>query len=308
MSRLRVYTRPEPSTLSRAMYRVADALERHAPASVEVVRDVRLADLQVLHVIGAGADERWVKCESGEFVAIQYCLDGASSASGANVACRRDAYSPLWDRARAVWSYYDLAESLNGTPFLLAPLGVDPPFADTVHDETMRDEEVGPRDIGVMTSGYVTGSGAEAIEEVTLAAQRVGLTQRHLGPREVQGMTRRPEGWHAVTGIGDMGLAQLYRRTAWVSGLRHLEGFELPVIEGAVCGARPIVFDRPDMRRWYDGLARFVPESSGEALVEALVALFEKGPEPLSLEERREVARRFAWGPIVEKFWEVVTG
>jgi len=285
---MRVFLEPT-GLFSHAMVRVARALAHYAPDSVEIVKEPASADLIVSHVIGPGA------VPDRPEVVIQYCLRSAG--------LDYDRWLRRWQDARMVWSYLDLRDEvgdLGGVNFYHAPLGVDPVFAQNGHAEV-------PRDINVMTSGYVSAPGAEAIEEVALAAGSLGLRVLHLGPAAVEGMRVTPPRWSSVLGIPDSDLAALYRRTEWVSGLRQVEGFELPVLEGLACGARPIVFDRPDMLQWYEDHAAFVPESNGEELVEYLTELLRYHPQPVLEAERAEVLKRFSWEVIAKGFWERLT-
>jgi hypothetical protein len=159
----------------------------------------------------------------------------------------------------------------------------------------------------VATSGYVSGGIAEAIEEVADAALAHNMTVFHLGPKTIEGMAPRSEAtWVAKTGITDFELAEVYQQTKWISGLRHVEGFELGVLEGLACGARPFVFDRPEMRRWFTGFAVFIPECSGAALVEKLVALFAGEPAPVLPAERAAVLRQFSWERVAKGFWSAL--
>lgn len=265
------------------MVRVANALKKHAPRELEFVDDPKSADLQVLHVIGPDNAEL---LEASNYAVIQYCRTGGEAS-----------YISLWAGAQVVWSYYDLRSLCER--FYFAPLGVDEIFTQSFDPE--------PRDIGIMTSGYVSHPAGEAIEEVAIASWMLGLDVVHLGPEKVEGMVvKLPTGWRAVENIADRTLAAYYRRSKWVSGLRHIEGFELPVLEGLMCGARPIVFDRPDMHEWYLGHARFVTEASGESLVKELLDVLTDEPEPVSMEEREMVAQRFSWNRIATGFWEQV--
>lgn len=293
---LKVYVKP-PVHLSQAMTRVANALERYAPSNVEIVTTPQYADFFVLHVIGSDAIPYVAERPNMKYAAIQYCYKTAGEGD----------WSALWRRAKAVWSYYDLDSLLlpehEHFEFYHAPLGLDDAFvADsnlTINPST--------REIGVMTSGYVSGPGAEAIEEFNEAAGRLDLSVVHLGP-EPTGLTQRPCGkWRNAHGISDNQLALLYRSTKWVSGLRYIEGFELPALEGLACGARPIVFDRPEMRHWYGEHAVFVPECNGEDLVKHLLRVLSDEPKSVSNDERDDVIRTFDWERIVKGFWERAT-
>lgn len=286
---MKVYVTP-PANLSRAMTRVATALAFYAPPDIDIVADRTQADLEVLHVIGIdGLDDAMTRAASCAI--IQYCTKSTSEPNG-------DMWRASWERARLVWSYYDLSPFGGGTTFnfYYAPLGVDPIFA------TPR-RLSNARDIGVMTSGYVSSSHGEAIQEVATAATSLGKTVVHLGPRIVQGMDRIHDGWSSVHGIDDATLVSYYSRSQWVSGLRHIEGFELPALEGLLCGARPVLFDREEMRQWYDGHAVFIPECHGPALVDVLTEVFRSEPELVSGAERHAVSSRFDWATIARGFW-----
>lgn len=265
------------------MFRVADALKAYAPVGITFTNE-RDADVRVLHVIGNDAIDYAAERKGMEYAVIQYCYLTAGEGQ----------WNGLWDNAKTVMSYYNLPTA----KLYRTPLGIDPVF--------LEDYPKMPRTIGVMTSGYVAGPGAEAIEEVAIAADRLRMKTVHLGPKPV-GLTQPlPANWRNLYGVSDDLLAAHYRSTAYVSGLRHVEGFELPVVEGLACGARPIVFDRPEMRRWFDGHAIFVPECSGEELVNHLMAVMVMQPVPVTRAERMKVLQRFNWETIVEGFWERV--
>jgi glycosyltransferase involved in cell wall biosynthesis len=276
-----------PEQLSRAMYRVANALERYALDDVFIVQEPAEADLLVLHVIGREALELASKL-GRRYAVIQYCTGG-----GADLA----AWRPLWARAKLTWSYYDLAAHMPaGAEFYRAPMGLDPIFRQSILPWPPG------RDVGVLTSGYVNGRGQESIEEPTRAAQALGLEAVHLGPR--------PDGvsddltMRCYYKLADTELRKLYHRCRWIAALRYVEGFEMPAAEGLACGARPIVFDRADMRDWYQDHAVFVPECSGEMLTARLKRIMSKPPRPVTPEERAVVLERFNWKTIIAGFWQ----
>jgi hypothetical protein len=273
---------------SRAMVRVADALVHYAPADVIFSRRPEDADVQILHAIGHDA---LATLKAKEYVIIQYCML-AEHVNGRNEVTR-SSWADIWDGARFVWSYYDLQGRTGQTPFYFAPLGVD--------EHTFRQINL-LRDC-VMTSGYVSGPGAEPIEEMSLAAEKLEMPIIHLGPHTVEGMKYYPKRRTAYLNIEDDTLCRLYNQTRWVSGMRYVEGFELPVLEGLACGARPIVFDRPDMRQWYNGHVVFVPETSGLELQQILQNVLQSKPFPVTMDERNTVLEKFNWRKIAVGFW-----
>jgi hypothetical protein len=269
------------------MLRVASALKKHAPEGVEAVSKIEDADLRIVHVIGHGSMDG-VNPEQPHVI-IQYCL--RSTEDGGKL----EYWLPIWRKARMVWSYYRL-DQLGAFPFVNfyhSPLGVD---------EVFRKEFNGAyRDIGVMTSGFVAES--ESVEEVAAAAAEARLRVVHIGPSNVL-RRKAPKNWNAMEGVTDQELAMLYRRSLWVSGLRHAEGFELPAVEGLVSGARPIVFDRDDMRQWYSNHAVFVRECSGHRLIGSLLDIFRHQPTVVTRDEQAAALQFFDWARIAPAFWK----
>ncbi len=103
---MRVYLKA-PTTASRAMFRVVDALIQFAPRSIEIVNDPQEAELLIVHAIGVDVIE-WTEKLNRPYVVIQYCLKSA----GGN----RAQWEKFWSKAALVWSYYDLTrrEEITG--------------------------------------------------------------------------------------------------------------------------------------------------------------------------------------------------
>lgn len=268
---------------SRAMVRVANAIKRHAPPYVVFVNCVEDADIQVLHVID-WCDEflSWPR----KYIAIQYCLETTSCKSAVD-------WSRFWAKSELVWSYYDLARYMESSAVIpcreklfCAPLGADDVFRQRAERLLRNPDASGygqPRDL-IVTSGYVSGHGAEAIREVWGAAERTEWSGVHIGPPVVEGAGRSlPRGWTSAEGCTDGELADFYNRAFFVSGLRYGEGFELPAVEGMLCGAHPLLFKQPSQEFWFGGdlgiRTSFVPEygpMSSTSGVRSLSALLEE--------------------------------
>lgn len=273
-----------PPQSDRAIQRVADALAKYKPAHVQIT-DEASADLVVLHVIGR--QDQVTKKAKGlkKYAVIQYAVRSTLRPS-------TKGWLPLWQGAEAVWSYYDLKALCEQDKqeadfsFYHAPLGVDKVFRPSKRKKKYI----------MMTNShsYLT----ESVREVILAAQRVNRSVFHLGSE-----LHRP---HVVckSGISDEELAEMYSECEFVSGLRRVEGFELPVVEGLMCGARPVCFDRPHYRQWFDGLAEFIPETPRNEVIDSLEKLFRSGAKPVTAIQRLEVAQRFSWEQLVAGFWK----
>lgn len=293
------YVKPPP-VRSRCLRRIADALTRYVPAGVEVTQDRVKADLVVLHVIGRQErmyrEARQAVQRGQRYAVCQWVLRSSQKPS-------TEGWRALWAGAAVTWSYYDLNAAIvqdEGTSwdlarafrFYHAPLGVD---TDVFHPT------VGPRPYVVAVAGcdrhYLK---TESLREVSQAAASTGQAAWHLGPDLGLG--------HHVTdeeGMDDATLARRYSACRYVSGLRRTEGFEMPAAEGLLCGARPILFDRPDLRRWFAPWAVFISEHQRRSVViEYLANAFSRLPDPITTAEWAAAAERFSWERIVSGFWE----
>lgn len=292
-----VHTAPT-GTYSRAMTRTATALTRGLHSGYMGCGCAAGAppcgcgaDIVVLHAIGRDYMDIAAQCRANgqRYIIIQYCL----LTSGATAA----EWADTWRGAELVWSYYDLrAEAKRyGFRFYHSPLGVDGVFWSSPSNIA--------RERLIITTGYVHGPAAEAIEEVWLAARRCGVESVHVGPPHVDG-TKLHADRHCQPDDG--GLAVLYRRATWVAGLRHVEGFELPAAEALACGACPLLFSQPTTRRWYNDFALFLNDSDGDVLQANIETRLYHPPVVLTDELWRQVKLRFDWITIVDGLWSIL--
>lgn len=267
------------------MTRVINALEKHAPSSVEIVNNIDDADLVIVNIIGrlermTDLIER-LKEQGKKYAIVQYAVRSTKTPD-------IKSWIPLWRGAEAVWSYYDLKllceqdGEVCDFNFYHSPLG------------TYFRHEFGERKYVIASSGlsYLT----ESVKECNVAAMRVGKKIFHVGPEIGKGI-------ECSNGISDSDLAIKYSQCEFVSGLRRIEGFEYPVIEGFMCGARPIVFEKPHYRSWFHDIAIFIEEAPREDVFKSLIRIFEKGAEPVTEEEKIKVQDRFDWARIISGFY-----
>lgn len=282
---------------SRGIGRVRDALVRYKPSLVDITLDPTEADLTIIHVIGrhdrVEKQVNALKAAKKPYAMIQYCLRSTMKPKTTD-------WLAMWKDARVVWSYYDLEMLIamdtwrylpkTPFPFYYAPLGVD---TDVFYDEHFKERQ------------YIIINGSqnflsESTKECYYASRLVNKKMLYLG----QDLGR--EGVDCINDLSDEELAMAYSQSIFVSGLRRTEGFELPVIEGLMCGARPIVFDRPEMRKWFDGLALFIPEEPREHVIDKLTKLFllKDNPTLTVLPDELALAKeRFNWQTIIDGFW-----
>lgn len=292
---MKIYLKP-PKVASPSLKRVSDALVRYMPevykSDFEIVHTKEEADLVILHVIGR-QDQVCKEAEElhsagKQYAVIQYAIRSTQRP-------HTSGWEKLWRNSKITWSYYDLPylcqeDGVNfWFPFYYSPLGVDQsvfwsPY--TRHELT------------IMTSGqsYLT----ESVRECVLAdRETLNKGVLHLGNDIGRGV-------ECVSGVSDRELAILYSTCMYVSGLRRVEGFELPAAEGLLCGSRPILFDRPHYRQWFSNFAIFIPEGPREEVLESLKKVFSSQYIPVIQEEIVSARKIFNWETIIKGFWERV--
>jgi hypothetical protein len=280
---------------SRGIGRVRDALVKYAPPSVQITQNKLEANLIIFHVVGRHdrvASEVYEAVERGQqYAIIQYCLRSTMQPSTIY-------WVGLWNKAKIVWSYYNLPQlciddkiripPFNPPNFYYAPLGID---------STIFKEYKYPKSFKIFAcSQHALSEGAR---ECAFAVKRVGGKMIFLGHE-----LRRGDDIKCIKGMSDEQLAEIYSQCEYVSGLRRVEGFELPVIEGLMCGARPIVFDRPEMRQWFNEFAIFIPETSREQVIDTLEKIFKEKATPVTKQEIALAKERFNWSIIIKGFWD----
>lgn len=310
---MKVYLKPD--TDSRGITRVVDALGRYAPKGVEVVQNTEEADIEVIHVYGRhdAIEERVKRLQEKRkpYAMIQYAFRST-------IRPRADDWIDMWAGAKLVWSYYDLPElcredgfgtalhdgsyQMPGFNFYHAPLGVDPEvFRDTAIEKRVR-IFINPGMNRLYTIAACSQHAlAEGARECAFATKRVNRRMFFLGHE-----LRRGPDIVCKNNLTDDELADYYSQCDYVSGLRRIEGFEFPVIEGALCGARPIVFDKPHYRKWFNDFAIFIPEGPRSEVIDNLESIFREETQPISEEEKRIIRERFDWDKIITNFWNKI--
>jgi len=289
---MKAFVKCVPASLGKGLHRVADALARYAPPEIEIVDDAVTADLVVIHCIGHGSMQGWAIRDDQRTAMIQYCLLTTEDS-------RPEAWLPHWQRARVVWSYYDLYDYMLKRGHLITP---DPPFnfyhAPLGVDGTVfRPAEPARKRFGIGTSGFVADT--EGVKECYAACKATGHNLFHLGPQLGLG-----PGVLYMHNISDDDVAELWSQCAYVAGLRRIEGFELPALEGLACGSRPIMFDVPHYRRWFGDHAEYVPEVGFDEVVAAITEILSKPVRPVTPAERTHVLELFDWKKLVTGFWQ----
>ena len=276
---MKVHCEVEPGWMGRVMYRFVEAIKRFAPESVFFVQRAEEADLQILQVIGLGSLP-FLKCK--DYVVFQHCF----------LTSETRAWLGIWEKARLVASCYDLPSMLPGNyRFHRMPMGVDSAKWSEVTEQ---------KRYLCMATGYDPAQ--EAIREMFDTCYSLGGTLVHVNRNFNWG-----KGYVNYDNISDEKMQELYSKSQFVSALRHTEGFELPAVEGLLCGARPVMFDLPCYRYWFNDVALFVEEKHGVALVQDLVRVL-SSPKPVEENERNWARRKFDWSVIIPELWRTILG
>lgn len=285
-------TPPQPSL---GLERIATALRRYAPPSVRIHTYSNLSnnDLTVIYAIGRrDAIER--QCEKilkagKRYAIIQICLRSTMAPTAWD-------WIEIWQKAAVVWSYYDLKAACEADGFYWT-------FPNFYHAPLGADASVFVADPNVKKLFTIATSGPsylqESVRECWLAAGQVGGSAFHVGPPRLSSVCKV-----FSAGCNDNQLAAAYQQCSFVSGLRRKEGFELPAVEGLLCGSRPIVFDTPDYHWNYGDHAEYIKEGTRQEVVDQLVELFKRGARGVTEEERADAVERFNWETIVRGFYE----
>lgn len=266
---------------SLAVKRVVDAFNRYSPSYIQIVNNVQSADLVLVHINGrVESNTRYINHINKPYAVIQYAFESTQKPDTKD-------WMHIWNNAELVWSYLYLEGEFD---FYHAPLGAD--------SDVFYPIDGVPKAYAILTSG--PGYLAESVREVYHATQHLGLPMAHLGSY----LGKPPIDY--FTNITDEELVMLYNRCRSVSGLRRVEGFELPAAEGLLCGVRPILFDRTHYRNWYDGLAIFIPETERDQIVIDVENVLRQGVEPVTNKEIAESKERFNWNDLIKEFWSYV--
>ncbi|NPV52076.1 MAG: glycosyltransferase [Firmicutes bacterium] len=284
-----------PRTFGFSIHRVEKEFKRFAPEDFQFVGryDIKEADLIIVQFIGRDGLVDYLIEAGKPYVVILYCIT-----PGSNLGNIRSTYDyQMVKNACCTYSFHPLAEMGFAGNLLLGPLGVNP--------ETFYMEPSVERSNTIISTAWVAAS--EGFQEIYTAAKQSGGKVVHVGcplTREC-GDIFEDAFYIRYENVTDDKLRELYNSCKYVSGLRRSCGFELPVLEGLLCGSRPICFDNPYYTRWFKDLAIFVPETF-DHLVEDLVAIFRSDYRPVMQDEIAYVVENFSWHKIAQNFWNFV--
>lgn len=283
-----IYAEVLPSSLGRAMYRINKNMRKYAPEWVEFTDDKSKAEFQILDVIGKGSLEYLYK---DNYAILEHCFLSSDDAS-------KETWMPVFDKAKLVGTYMDLPRLIgsNSFNFHRMPWGADPEIFFRLDDAE--------KYYSILTTGHVAET--ESIKEVYDALESTSGNIVHVGHDFKLGNRFRH-----FENISDESLVSLYNKSYYVSGLRKMEGFELPILEGLLCGARGVCYNSEHYSYWYGDLVEYVEEddyaklgSYSERTKQQLEELFSKLYRPVTDGEIELIKTKFSWKSIMQTFWK----
>lgn len=271
----------EPGFDSYGISRVNTQMHKYLPEGNIVSGDSNNAELHVIHVIGRRDHvlkrAQKILQDGSQYVICQYVLE----------SCRNpdpNDWKEIWDNAKFVYSYYNLPI----TNLYHAPLAADP---------TVFYKEDVEKKYAIGSNGYDFKN--ECIGEVQLAVWNTGTIGAHVG----KNFNSNPI-IDYYSNITDDESRKVYNQCKLWSALRRKDGFEMVAVESMLCGVRPIMFDTPNYRQWFDSLVSFIPETSVDGVSGYVKALIKKDSGAMTDSEIEEVKNRFSWERMMKGFWE----
>lgn len=275
---MKVYAEVIPASLGRAMHRINKNLKRYAPDDILFVDKPEDADIQILDSL----EESSLKnVRNKNYVLLQHCIHTASPPE--------KPWSYFFHEAKMVVSYLDLPGLIkyDDFNFYRTPYGAD---SSLFYNQRLQ------RNIDGVTTGYVAIT--ECINEVHDAIKRYNGKMVHIG-----GNLNLSNAKH-VENISDEQLNHYYNTTRYVFSLRRVEGFEFPIIEGTLCGARGVCINDPCYTYWYHDLVEYVDDTDFQTMSDQLYNILAKPYRSVTPEEIDYVRVNFNWNTIMINLWK----
>jgi len=271
----------DPGFDSMGIGRIVTQMQKYLPEGNMVAGDPDSTELTVIHVIGRRDHvlnrAKRILSMGGQYAICQYVLESSRNPNPED-------WREIWDGAKVVFSYYNLPTK----NLYHAPLAADP---NIFYKEEQQKKYV------VGSNGYDFKN--ECIGEVQLATWNVGGRGVHVGLN----FNSNPIVDY-YTNIPDDKVREIYNSCEHWSALRRKDGFEMIAVEAMLCGIRPIMFDTPNYRQWFNDLVDFIPERGVDETSGNIKHILKHGPRDLSTTEINAVKNIFSWEKTMKGFWE----
>lgn len=259
----------------KAFGRISKALHDHSKTFVNWVTPEQ-ADAVIIHVVG-GEQYNTVQQYLNKAIIVQHCYLTADPG--------RVDYCSQWEKALLTISYQDLTRyTKKKFNFFHTPWGYEPSIFHYTGEE---------KDIKVFATGHVAHT--ECLDVMHTACKRTNHVMYHTG----EDFKYDPRSYHYLKYLDDAAFARMLNKTQYTSCLRRLEGFEMMGIEGAACGAAPIVLDSPSYS-WYKDIGITLEENKD--LEEQLIPILLNTPKIVDQQKIKE----FQWKPIITNIFNAI--
>lgn len=255
------------------LWRVRQQIQATSPEWAEIIIGEGMADAQIILAIGASGMSDLV--ERTPTVMLQLCYESAHGGT-------KEFWDEIWSKCLMVGSYFNL----KAPNFIRFPMGYDPSMF-------YRDDNVSKRYDAIVFGDM------EGPEEIKSVVEAFDVVAHISGVDLGLGI-----GYITYNNIPDDRLRSIYQQSKYCIGLRHVEGFEMPIIEGAACGCIPITFDLECYRHWFDGMALFL-DPDGD-IRKQLSEIDGFSAQKTHSEDRvKKFEQQTAWKPFWDKLAEV---
>lgn len=257
----------------RAFTRISNAFRKYSPDWLEWTNGKY--DLKLVHVVG-GEELEWLKEDIEKTIIVQHCYFTTNFLG----------WDEYWKNALLTISFHNLPDYTSYKfNFLRMPWGAEP--------STLYYTGV-PKTKELFVTGHVAET--ESIDKIYEVMRQLKKPFYHTGHDFKYDKTI----YKYLPYMDDFSFRILLSETKRVAGLRLIEGFEMACVEGMFCKARPIVFDLPTYD-FYKGFAEFVDPNFD--IVEQLVEILKKEPQPISDGEYAKILETFSWDRIMSRFY-----
>jgi len=297
-SKMKLYYQPD-QTQGRVMHRIADAIKKYSPKGKIVwVKDYKEADLVIENIYG---DHKTVRAKNNDEIMKHitekpYGIFFHGFAIPKEVVKQNPFFKECFSKAKFIYSPWDLKGEygLELNNFLRGAWGIE-------EGEFFKQNNAKKR-FTIACTGSVAAS--EAIQEIYEACKILDCKMLHLG----HNFGFDSKYYENRENVSVEEVNAIFNGSKYVSALRRAEGFELPAIEAANCGIRPICFNNPCYTHWFKDFAIFIGETDSVNVVDQLVDVLSHEPQPIAEEHRLSIRERFKWSIVCKHIWEFILG
>lgn len=262
----------------KAFYRISAAIRGYSPNWVEWVDSPDKADRSLVHVVGGG-EVPYLNAGGKQSIIVQHCYNTASP----------DVfnYPGYWEKALITISFHNLPDyTAKKFNFYRMPWG---------YNENLFYEYNPNKTRTAFTTGHVEKT--EHIFDVYSACVKTKRILIHTGEDFKWGAFYKYTPY-----MNDFDYREVLNRAEYVTGLRDIEGFEMACIEGAACGAKPVV---PNISTYdfYKDFAEMI--NMKENIVDQLVEIFSSSPMPFTTTQTNKI-QAFSWSNLIPKMFNEI--